>query len=180
MNKVLEENSRDFLALVPKASKRLRCGQSSMHIVVRQPDCQHMYSLFFDLQENDFLHWVVNNGDFINDFIENYNLAAKDIISEVEVPENRIILLTYDELSKSASRALQIKIFHKHSHMSIYLSRQQSICLSYLMQGKSIKKIAAEMNLSPKTVMHYLERVRQILGCSSNLELVASYGDQFI
>jgi DNA-binding CsgD family transcriptional regulator len=46
------------------------------------------------------------------------------------------------------------------------------------MQGKSAKKIALEMHLSHRTIEHYLERIRTILSCSSNKELVAYYGNQ--
>jgi DNA-binding CsgD family transcriptional regulator len=46
------------------------------------------------------------------------------------------------------------------------------------MAGQSIKQIAITMNLSPRTIEHYLEKIRQMLGCRSNRELITSYLQQ--
>lgn len=70
------------------------------------------------------------------------------------------------------------KLIHKDSKIPIFLAKQQSVCLVLLMQGKSAKEIALAMGLSHRTVQHYVERVRYILGCSSNKELIIAYGNQ--
>lgn len=72
------------------------------------------------------------------------------------------------------------KVIHKDSKIPVFLAKQQSICLSLLMQGKTAKKIAIDMNLSYRTVQHYLARIRHLLGCTSTRELIIVYGNQII
>ena len=52
------------------------------------------------------------------------------------------------------------------------LSNQQLECLYYLVTGKTIKKIAETMNLSARTVEHYLETVKSKLCCKTREELI--------
>ena len=53
-----------------------------------------------------------------------------------------------------------------------HLSPQQFSCVYYLLQDKSNKEIAKLLELSPRTVEHYLEAARHKLECRSRLELV--------
>lgn len=189
LNKILEEQHRDCSVLMPlmvRVGEQFgqNFGKTSLHIVTRENDCQHLYSLFFDLEENEFLHWVVNNGDFLKDFIDNYNHLANDIILEAKSPENRIILPNSPDLNLASKNKInktdRLSVFHKKNNLPIHLSSQQSKCLALLLKGKSAKEIALEMKLSYRTVEHYLERIRKLLGCSSNKELIVSYSDQLI
>ena len=71
-------------------------------------------------------------------------------------------------------------LFHHHTHAAIYLSKQQGRCFLLLMKGKSAKEIGIEMQLSHRTVEHYLEKIRQVSGVTSSKELIALYSGQFI
>lgn len=53
------------------------------------------------------------------------------------------------------------------------LSPRQNECLFYLSKGMSIKQIAARLQLSPRTIEHYLEAVKEKLGCYSRAQLIA-------
>jgi len=188
LNKTLEGMRQDCTVLMPLLVKVGRqhgqnYGQHSIHIVEREDDCQHLYSLFFDLNENDFLQWILNNGNFLNDFIHQYNLVAKNIILEAKNKENRIVLPNFSDLAPAAkfdysTEPTPLKLVHKNLNSPIYLSKQQSKCLLLLAKGKSAKKIAATMQLSHRTVEHYLEKIRKQLGCISTREIIAYYGDQ--
>jgi DNA-binding CsgD family transcriptional regulator len=153
---------------------------NSIHICKRHENFQELYSFFFDQRENDFLHWVLNDGNRFNDFIENYNIKANDIIRENGLPENRMFLPYSNQImhQSHASTVSQIRLLHKDNHLDVMLATQQSRCLLLLSDGKSIKQVANEMKLSDRTISHYLTRIRQLLGCRSNRELLASYGEQ--
>lgn len=185
INKILEEQYKDCSILMPlmvRVSERfgIHLGRNSVHIVHREDDCQHFYSLFFDLSESDFLHWVINNGYLLYDLIANYNMVAKDVVLEAKSPENRIILPNFTVLNPTGKdrHSHLVSVVHKDINMPIFLSPQQSQCLQLLTQGKSAKEIAIEMKLSPRTIEHYLERIRKLLGCKSNKELIIYYLDQ--
>lgn len=52
------------------------------------------------------------------------------------------------------------------------LSKQQNICLSLLAQGMTTKEIAKQMRLSPRTVDHYIETIKDKLNCNTRSKLI--------
>src|SRR3990167_176466 len=68
-------------------------------------------------------------------------------------------------------------IFHKVSHKPVHLNQKQSECLKLLASGKTAKEIAAQMNLSNRTIEDYIEQLNQLLGCASSKELISLYFD---
>ncbi|EKD70749.1 MAG: hypothetical protein ACD_46C00418G0001 [uncultured bacterium] len=69
-------------------------------------------------------------------------------------------------------------IFHKTTHKPIELNKKQSECLILLASGKSSKEIANIMHLSSRTIEDHINKLMEILGCSSSKELIALYYDQ--
>ena len=63
-------------------------------------------------------------------------------------------------------------------HIPVQLTQQQAICLKFLAQGKSAKKIALDMKISYRTVEGTLAKTMEMLGCSSSKELIAVYHDK--
>ena len=164
---------------------KLNYGQNSLHYVVNEEHCQHLYSLFFDLSEDDFLHFVINNNAFIQDTIDDYSFGANDIILEAKAVENRIVLPFASDFIASQNKKSNlifsepICVIHKNTGLPMYLTSQRGQCLLHLIKGKSTKEIAREMTLSSKTVEHYLAMLRKELGCRSSKELIIFYAHQF-
>lgn len=189
INQILEKQHSEyaiFMKFLRNVAHKLKLnyGQNSLHYVVNQEDCQHMYSIFFDLSHEDFLHFVINNGSFIRDMIDEYNFTSKDIILEAATKENSVILPSATDfiLSHDPKSNLffsdNICVIHKNTGLPIHLSPQRSQCLLHLTQGKSAKEIAKEMQLSTKTIEHYLDMLRKELGCRSSKELIIFYAHQ--
>jgi DNA-binding CsgD family transcriptional regulator len=183
LNTILENQYQKCSILMPllvKVGKQFgqNYGKNSLHLVTKEKDCQHLYSLFFDLEENDFLHWVVNNGNFLPDVIAEYNFTNQDMILQAKAPESRIILPNSQDGAEEISK-MRIQVIHKDTHIPIQFTTQQSRCLEYLMQGKSAKEIARLLGISSRTVEHYFEKIRSLLNCKTNKHLIAFYGEQF-
>jgi DNA-binding CsgD family transcriptional regulator len=53
------------------------------------------------------------------------------------------------------------------------LTKRQTECLSYLARGMTIKEIAYQLQLSPRTVEHYLDAIKIKLNCHSRSQLIA-------
>jgi DNA-binding CsgD family transcriptional regulator len=53
------------------------------------------------------------------------------------------------------------------------LPARQRQCMYYLSKGMTIKEIACAMNLSPRTVGHYLERIKKKFNCHNRSQLIA-------
>jgi DNA-binding CsgD family transcriptional regulator len=60
------------------------------------------------------------------------------------------------------------------------LTPQQLKCISLVIVGHSIKTISSKLKLSPRTVEHYLEKVRQKYGCHNMRQLIAYYFEQLL
>ena len=73
----------------------------------------------------------------------------------------------YSELSK-------YKFIDKQKNSSLKLTQQQSQCLYYLLQGKGIKEIALEVQLSSRTVEHYISDIRKKNGYDSIKQLLVN------
>ena len=54
------------------------------------------------------------------------------------------------------------------------LTDRQLDCLYYLVQGMTIRQIGEVMQLSARTVEHYLEAVKSKLQCKSRAELISA------
>ncbi|HVT63174.1 MAG TPA: helix-turn-helix transcriptional regulator [Legionellaceae bacterium] len=186
INRILKNQYRDYAVLISvlrTTAKKfgLNYGKNSLHYVVNEADCQHLYSLFFEWSDDDFLHFVINNGALIQDMVQHYNYTAKDIILEAKALDSRIILPCATDYTSSDINQLAINhlcLIHKKNGLLIHLSPQRSQCMLHLLDGKSTKEIAQAMRLTPKTVDHYLEILRKELGCSSSKDLILSYIDQ--
>jgi DNA-binding CsgD family transcriptional regulator len=53
------------------------------------------------------------------------------------------------------------------------LSQRQTDCLLYLVKGMAIKEIAKTLNLSPRTIEHYLDTIKIKLNCKNRAALIA-------
>jgi len=54
----------------------------------------------------------------------------------------------------------------------ISLPKQEARCMAHLLRGKSAKGIARELDLSPRTVEYYINRIKKKLKCRTKFELV--------
>ncbi len=53
-----------------------------------------------------------------------------------------------------------------------YLTRQEARCMVCLLGGKTAKSTAKIMELSPRTVEHYINNMKKKLSCCSKLDMV--------
>lgn len=52
------------------------------------------------------------------------------------------------------------------------LTPRQLGCLYYLVKGMTMKQIGTSLNLSPRTVEHYLDLIKEKLNCKNRFELI--------
>lgn len=85
--------------------------------------------------------------------------------------------------SQSLSHIFNIGLYNPENHFAkqltkqflmnnIYLSSREYQCVQLLKQGYTAKKIGKLLNLSHRTVEHYLENVKNKIGVSSKNELI--------
>lgn len=72
------------------------------------------------------------------------------------------------------------KFFKKNTIDNIYFSKRELECLSGIVRGKSSKFIAGELGLSPRTVEHYIDNIKNKANCHSKYELIFKYANYFL
>jgi DNA-binding CsgD family transcriptional regulator len=153
------------------------------------------YSTSQNAAINDF---YMNNLSTIKQLKQYFVLEASSVIQDLE--QDRLISFykTYDDQEKIVNPRKGISltnylnntlckkklvtdhvlITNKKTGLPICLTPQRGKCLLYLTQGKSSKEIARLMDLSRRTVEHYLAKLRYELGCKTSKELIFVYGEQ--
>jgi len=193
----------DALALSEKAINRRReasqVGVNHTFTIIEKGKYGNDFYHFGCDDPNDFsINQVyLANLDLLKTFIEYYKDTMKqskelsgayhykfdiDINSEgfqlkneselLKLFNNRIMFL--HEISKQQS-SKKILLNKNEIYESTPITPQQLNCLSLLASGKSAKEIAKILNLSPRTVDHYLQHLRTRLKCKNSKELISLY-----
>lgn len=66
------------------------------------------------------------------------------------------------------------KMLFKLNHQNIMLSRRETDCLVNLIKGYTAKESAKLLNLSPRTVETYLEKIKVKINCESRQKIIES------
>jgi len=200
INKTLMNQYNDYPVLFSKLRdaglKRSICyGENALHYVMREEDCQHMFTFFFDLPEDDFLHLLINQHAIIQDTIDHYNFIAKDILLEAKSSENRITLpnvrdFRYSSPLEGSSFKLDWDHIFQYSFEqwdqilkkprywfrlqkgTVIFSRMEIKVSIELLKGKHAGEIANVLNIKQTTVESYLQNIKNKLGATSKSEIV--------
>jgi DNA-binding CsgD family transcriptional regulator len=157
----------DYSSTIPKISEQINF-RNLLHVVETEHDCQHMYSFLFALEQVDFLHIIANKMNIIKKFIYNYKLQAKEILTQIKLPKNRITLPCVENSKDLLNNQKSLKILSNAPK----LTNRQVECCQLLLSGKTAKEIARQLDLSPRTVEYYLTNIKLKLKCSNKVELV--------
>ena len=55
------------------------------------------------------------------------------------------------------------------------LAPQEKRCILYLLEGKTAKETARKLSLSPRTIEHYLDNIRQKVGVRRKIDLITVF-----
>lgn len=166
----------------------------------------NFYHFSTSMKERSFNQVYLSNLDLLFMFIKHFNTCisqSKDLnksydikfsIDSNEASYSIGQLNSIDTMRSNFMREISTKsldenrrifknstfIIHKDTHRAVSLSKQQTRCLLLLMEGYTATETANKMNLSHRTINHYLENLRDKLGCRNGKELIAAYYSQLI
>lgn len=72
----------------------------------------------------------------------------------------------------------RLMLKHKETNELIIIPPHLSKCLITFSTGGSSKEIGKKLNLSKRTIEHYLAHLRKVLGCKNSKELIITYFSQ--
>jgi len=111
-----------------------------------------------------------------NTFYESGTLPNNSIINAIshKVPlysrENKVIGIMGISIIIHENDSIQT---HREKENKIQLTTRQIDCLYYLALGMTAKLIANKLNISSRTVEHYIETIKTKLNCYNRSELIA-------
>lgn len=129
--------------------------------------------------------FYLNNMNLLKTFIAYFKDKSMPIIKSANEKKHQLLLDGYvDDFKKN-------KIFNNQNFIddnipdfsidryvinvgkdkSVYLTKREIQCLLLTLQGKSAKKVAAILNISPKSVEFYIKNAKTKWGCYSKQQL---------
>lgn len=129
-----------------------------INLVERYEGHIDLYCFGADANNASIINFYLNNLDKLEKFKFYFQEKSKSLVknalkSHIKLPAN------------------MEPLFKGMSGKSSHLTQRQVDCLHYLLKGMTVKQIATELSLSPRTVEHYLEAVKNKLSCNSRIEL---------
>jgi len=129
-------------------------------------------------EEENTINTYLNNLKKLNGFMDYFRKQTHQILNQLS---HKAIMLPEEMRLNFTSQVIDD---HRLSYCSengqrITFTKQESEIIRLLGVGKSNKKIANELNLSPRTIESYLENIKAKAFCNSKSELVEKILEMF-
>lgn len=108
--------------------------------------------------------WFVGNKYLRYDDSNNI-IGTESTIMEIQEP--KLI-----ELGQFLKKHYFFKSFSVGKRTRYTLSKREQECLFYILRGKSAKEIGRILNLTPRTIEHYIENIKYKLNCRTKVDLI--------
>jgi LuxR family quorum-sensing system transcriptional regulator SolR len=144
-------------------------------ILTKEFDDHYLMAGFGTTYPNEAVSdYYINNRDILDKFIYYFKQKAADLIIESKQPQNIIALPEY---SKSGLKLAFVDSKPLHflnlNSLPLMLSKREQECISYFLQGDTIRSTADKLFISPRTVETHLDNIKNKLGCHKKSELIA-------
>jgi len=141
------------------------------------------YAFAFNKNASNKTDFFIKNSHVLEKFCHYFKSKASDIIKKQEQgPKSsypkRFDISCIEEQSRNRQKFFDEINKNKKSLIAnkdgslIKLTKRESECISILMKNKTVKEIGSTLNLSPRTVEHYIDNVKQKLGIRYKSELL--------
>jgi len=152
----------------------------------KQQDSVEFFGFWGDSDKSpSFEHIYLNYSNLLKSFAIHFKQECSSILQESVAPYLSLEKLIGPDLfnskptsiSKIDSKSLQhylIELGFGHEVVKAdSLSLRERQCIKLLLQGKSMKETAVVLNLSPRTIEHYFENIKNKFNCQYKHELFA-------
>jgi len=114
---------------------------------------------------------------------EYWNVVLQEVLNKHN-PESRFMYTAYGGFAQAQEPSVEyishsrtkVSEFRKYylgcSYPSVYFTQREYECIVALVRGETVKEIAANLRLSPRTVEYYIKNMKNKLGCSTRAQLI--------
>jgi DNA-binding CsgD family transcriptional regulator len=144
---------------------------------------------FFGTTPDNFsvTYFYLNNIDVLERFARYFKERAAPLIQKAEAKKliipNRFVVpapidkaifcLRDDNSLRRFNEMLQTNAAPIHKTAFTKFSKREMDCARYLLQGKTMKEIAALLSISPRTVETYFAQLKEKLACHTKSQLIS-------
>ncbi len=104
------------------------------------------------------------------DGLEKLYIQAIDVTNQ-HLVKGMLVLGKLDS-KKVNSKNKQVNYIISYDHHAFSLTEKQELCLFFILRGKTMKEIAAVLNISTRTVEDYINILKDKLNCYSKSQLI--------
>jgi len=141
--------------------------------VRRRADSYDLIAFAAPRENTHVKDWYLNHLDELKQFIAQFEHQGQAL---VQGAFNERILLPKTQQDKNTQillQAAQKKYYLRPYHPARYITQREYDCLKELHQGKTFKEIGNALQLSARTVEHYLYRLKERLQLQRKSQLLA-------
>jgi DNA-binding CsgD family transcriptional regulator len=142
-------------------NKRFQVG-STADFIERKMGFFEQISLMSSKDNDWAANFILNKNTACEDFFMKFRDEMSSIFPSAE--KNRFLL---DSKMFPSIKWPKLSNFSK-----LKLSRREKECFDKIVLGLTVREIALRLNLSIRTVEHYIESLRSKLGCSKKTEII--------
>lgn len=154
-----------------------------LSIYYRHKEYIECFSFAFDKNDACKSQFYLRHFQLLAKFCDYFKIQAKDLIdcsdkNKLAKYQNKFdisYLVELEENRKKFLAEISDKQYYKlvsQSGKLVNLTKRESDCIKIFMQNRTAKEIAATLNISPRTVEHYIESVKQKLEINYKSQLV--------
>ena len=167
-----------FWSTLPKQyvyDENVRARGIDHGIFMIQPQAGYCdFFAFAAKKENErVMNVYLNKMDVLKNFTLHFKTHAASLIKQAN--NNKIVLPFHkdplDFIDSCSTNSLALE--------KIKLSKRQFECASLIMQGKTVREIAEQIQLSPRTIESYLNNLKSKLHCNNRTELIIKLTEKF-
>jgi DNA-binding CsgD family transcriptional regulator len=141
--------------------------------------CQNVYEKYltqFDYFEK-FIHYFKDRSKKLSQKVMHEPLIVDQKYLEPHIAQTTIPTHHNDSLISTLDDLRPRKYFLKYQGKEVVLSAKEYASLSEWSRGKTMKQIAEELKISPRTVETYLLRILEKLNLNTKNQLISVYWD---
>lgn len=139
--------------------------------VERFADRYHLIAFATEVYQPNAVDTYLNHIQDLQNFIQQFRHNQKKLIQTVD--DNRIIVPeSKQDANLSKMLLAQKKFLIEYNAIKSHITFQEYACLKQLAKNQSYKAIAQQLNISPRTVETYLQRVKHRYSINSTHELL--------
>ncbi|MDF1654592.1 MAG: helix-turn-helix transcriptional regulator [Coxiellaceae bacterium] len=103
----------------------------------------------------------------MNNYYLNHMAALNQAIDSIRMPIQKLI-----QYKPAITLPKAMRANFKGIDNAIHYTAREKQCISLILKGYTARKTAEALNLSPRTIEHYFEKIKQKNHCNSRVELI--------